>query len=131
MLAPKGPVEKITWQRISRSVDYVEELYDKTSDILHLNYEPELRIVGLKDEVNEWRAILRSSRFLEQKDKNLKNIHGELLNQEIVNLSSILEQKRKDYYKERLNGKNLENIRLPLIKIHPDEPEYEDSSDEE
>lgn len=48
-----------------------------------------------------------------------------------MNLSSVLEQKRKDYYKERLNGKNLENIRIPVVVISPNEPEYEDSSDED
>jgi len=118
MLAPKGIVDKSTWQNISRCVDKVDKIYKNTSKVLNLQDEAEPRIVFLSDEILEWRAVLRYSSLLENTDTdNIYNIYGEVLNGELSNLSTLLKEKRLQYWKTHLDGTSLENIRLDRVSI--------------
>lgn len=130
-MAPKGPVDKATWQRISRSVDHVDKLYDLLANELNIRDDTAIRFVPIGDEVTEWRSILRQSKFLSNEKNELSNIHGEPLNDELVHISSILSQKRKVYYEKHLNGVNLENITTDCVIISQEEMQDSSSDDEE
>lgn len=117
-IAPKGKVDKTTWQRISRCIDVVDDVHENTSKLLNVSDEPYQRNILLSNEILEWRSVLRHSKFLCNKDEtHVFNIHGEVLNPELKNLSYILEQKRSQYSRDYLDGINLENIKLDLIRI--------------
>ena len=98
MMAPKGIVDKVTG--ISRSVDHVDKLYSILSGELNIKDETELRFTPIGKEVTEWRALLRYSRFLlNENETDVFNIHGEVINPDMANISKILSEKRSSYYK--------------------------------
>ena len=68
LIAPKGNVEKSTLQRISRSIDKLDKIYDNASSLLTLGTDTRPRVILLSEEIMEWRAVLRYSKFLEYKD---------------------------------------------------------------
>ena len=79
MLSPKGPVDKTTWQKISRCVDKVDKIYSNVASYFKLSEENDQRIPLLSEEILEWRAVLRHSKFLNYEDpNNVYNIHGEV-----------------------------------------------------
>ena len=113
MLSPKGLIEKLTWQKISRCVDKVGTIYDNTSRFLDLCDENQSRLVLMSGEILEWRTVLRYSRFLEHTDmQNVYDINGNVLNSQISNLSSLLREKRKSYWKMHAGGTKLKRNRI-------------------
>ena len=63
-IAPKGIVSAKVWQRISRSVDKVENLDKKTKLFLNLNREITSQNMLLENETIEWRALLHLSNYI-------------------------------------------------------------------
>ena len=132
MMAPKGVVDKNTWQRISRSVDYVDQLYESLSKELNLKDDTASRITPIGKEVLEWRAILRRSEFLEHKEVDkVFNIHGDEINPELRDISKMLGKKRKWYVKQSSQGVNLENISMSHISVTNDDDSDDDSDGDE
>ena len=131
MMAPKGVVDGVTWQRISRSVDYFDDLYSLLAEDLNFKGDTESRFISIGNEVTEWRAQLRYSQFLLSKSAvDVFNIHGEVLNPELADIANVLSQKRNLYFKTHASGVKLENVNLtPLIVIEG--CVNEDSSDDE
>ena len=42
MLAPKGVVEKHTWQQISRSIDKIDEIHNNASNLMNISDNPQI-----------------------------------------------------------------------------------------
>ena len=108
----------------------MDTIYDSTSKFLDLCDENQLRLVLISGEILEWRAVLRYSRFLEHTDmQNVYDINGNVLNGQISNLSSLLKEKRKSYWKMHADGTKLEKIRIKRILLTPDSNESESEED--
>ena len=133
MLAPKGIVEKGTWQRISRSVDTVDAIHSNVSKMLVLKDYSPTRNILISNELLEWRALLRHSKYLENKENGtVFNIYGQSMGDDMLNISKKLEDKRKDYWKSHVAGVNLQNIRCERLNLGTGfEIEYDSEDDEE
>ena len=132
LLAPKGIVSKKTWQRISRSLDSVDLICKNTSSILGTSEEARSRTTILNDETLEWRAVLRKSGFLvDEQSKFVTNIYGEVLSEDLVDFSSKIEMKRKDYWDAAKDGTPLQNITYENLTIIQKIMEDEDDEDDE
>ena len=128
-MTPKGNVDNLTWQKISRSVDKVDRLHDKVSNTLNFKDVTSSRIVLLGGEITEWRALLRHSEYLEHKNETYAfNIYGEILNSELINLSVTLKGKMAEYWHKHAYGTRLENIWLSRIKVLKSDEEVDNSN---
>jgi len=133
MIAPKGPVDKFTWQRISRSVDKIENIYEHASALLDISDETHQSTINLEAEILEWRAVLRHSKFLDNSDENhIYDIFGNVLSSDLLNFKENMEAKMYEYWASHLTGKNLQNINLIPLNVlskdttDSDSEEYED-----
>ena len=87
-IAPKGIVSAKVWQRISRSVDKVENLDKNTKSFLNLNREITSQNMLLENETIEWRALLYLSNYITDNKSNRRtNIFSEPLHEDMGNLS--------------------------------------------
>ena len=87
-IAPKGIVSAKVWQRISRSVDKVENLDKNTKSFLNLNQEITSQNMLLENETIEWRALLYLSNYITDNESNRRtNIFSEPLHEDMGNLS--------------------------------------------
>ena len=129
MLSPKGPVNKATWQKISRCLDKFDCIYKNVSSNFNLGEEAGERIALLSEEILEWRSVLRYSKYFEHEEKQtVFNIHGEVLENDFLNFSLNLKEKRVNYWKLHLNGRPIENIRMkPILINKPLDDSEEDS----
>ena len=62
-IAPKGAVTAKTWQKISRSIDRVDDIVENAKSQLGIFDIPLSRNILLTKEISEWRAVLRLSGF--------------------------------------------------------------------
>ena len=132
MMAPKGVVDGVTWQRISRSVDHFDNLYNLLAEDLNIKEDTELRFTSIGNEVTEWRAQLRYSEFLLCKSTvDVFNIHGEVLNPELADISKVLSQRRNFFFKTHASGVKLENVNLTPLSIIEGSVDEDLSDDEE
>ena len=120
-IAPKGIVSAKVWQRISRSVDKLENLDKKTKWLLNLNREITSRNMLLENETIQWRALLRLSNYISGNESNrLTNIYGEPLHEDMRNLSGNAKKKVMQYFCAAINV-NLEIItydNLQVMSLH-------------
>ncbi|XP_057303732.1 uncharacterized protein LOC130641092 [Hydractinia symbiolongicarpus] len=117
MMAPKGSVDKSTWQRISRCVDAFDRIYENTSNLLDLKDDAGSRNIILGNEIIEWRAFLRHSKFLDNNDSStVFNIYGEPISSNFLNLTEKLKQKRLEYWRQHREGVHLQKISYPLLQ---------------
>ena len=116
-ITPKGIVSAKVWQRISRSVDKVENLDKEAKWFLNLNREITSRNMLLENETIEWRALLCLSNYITDNELNrLTNIYGEPLHEDIRNLSGNAKKKVMQYFSAAINV-NLENITYDNLQV--------------
>lgn len=129
MMAPKRSVDKSTWQRISRCVDAFDRIYENTSNLLDLKDDAGSRNIILGNEIIEWRAFLRHSKFLDHNDSStVFNIYGEPISSNFLNLTEKLKQKRLEYWRQHREGVHLQKISYPLLQTFTKKAdEYSDS----
>lgn len=131
MMAPKGNVDKATWQRISRCVDTFDKIYDNVSNLLSLKDDPRSGNILLSEEITEWRAFLRHSKFLDKTESSqIFNIFGEPMSDSLINLSERLREKRLEYWRQHLNGLKLSKINYELLQTYAEKDVDEYSDDE-
>ena len=133
LLAPKGFVEKKTWQRISRSIDKIDVIYKNSSEHLHIGGETKTRIILNSAEVLEWRSMIRFSSFLTytSESNDVFNIHGEPLSEKMRDLKGNLDEEMKTFYKRHLDGECLAKISTGTIYALDDCAEIESDDDDE
>ena len=117
LVAPKGIVERSVWQRISRSIDKLDEIYSNASKYLSLTSDTQPRVVLLGDEILEWRAVLRHSEYLDVERTDVAySMTGDILSNDMINLPSKLRQKRLGYWQMATNTP-LENISYQNLNV--------------
>ena len=78
-MAPKGGSSNEMWQRLARSHDQVNHIVCRAMQNLGLNETPRLRLVGIKNEINLWRAVLRHSQYLKSESDRPVSFDGRYL----------------------------------------------------
>ena len=116
MMAPKGKISAKTWQRLSRNLDATNSIVPNGLSLLNLTENDGYRFTNIECEIIMWRAHLRFSEYLHTQGDKVFSIHGELLNDCLVNFGSNIKQKRLEYYEMALSTP-LENIRYNNLNI--------------
>ena len=120
-IAPKGAVTAKTWQKISRSIDRVDDIVENAKSQLGIFDIPLSRNILLTKEISEWRAVLRLSGFLSgEKNTVITNIYNEKLSNDLVDFTNSVSNKRNEYFKKALNVP-LENITYRNLSVKPDQ----------
>ena len=84
-IAPKGAVTAKTWQKISRSIDRVDDIVENAKSQLGVFDILLSRNILLTKEISEWRVVLRLSGFLRvEKNTVATNIYNEKLSNNLV-----------------------------------------------
>ena len=80
VIAPRGAIKNETWQTLSRCLDDFDEIYSSVASKLKLRDLDTARAIDLVDEITKWRAMLRSSSYLERENYSdlPKIIYGEV-----------------------------------------------------
>ena len=120
-IAPKGAVTAKTWQKISRSIDRVDDIVENTKSQLGIFDIPLSRNILLKKEISKWRAFLHLSGFLSGEiNTAITNIYNEKLSNDLVDFTNSVSDKRHEYFKKVLNVP-LENITYRNLSVKPDQ----------
>ena len=120
-IAPKGAVTAKTWQKISRSIDRVDDIVENAKSQLRIFDIPLSRNILLTREISEWRAVLRLSGFLSgEKNTVITNIFNEKLSNDLVDFTNSVSDKRNEYFKKALNTP-VENITYRNLSVKPDQ----------
>ena len=104
-IAPKGAVTAKTSQKISPSIDRVDDIVENVKSQLGIFDIPLSRNVLQTREISEWRAVLRLSGFLSgEKNTVITNIYNEKLSNDLVDFTNSVSDKRNEYFKKELNA---------------------------
>ena len=89
LLAPKGSDKASTGKVLARCLDVFDDIYSVPCERLKLKDSNSSRVTDLQAEVSTWQTVLRSSSFLNKENFGdlPKNMYGELLSADIVNLT--------------------------------------------
>ena len=126
MLSPKGTISNSMWKSLCRGLDQIGQVYENAAKILVIDDSEKHREIDLYDEIVSWRAVLRSSEMLQCRVEEgvVKNIYGEVLSNELDDLTLLLENKINLYWQQAKDGVPLENIKTEVISILADNEEY-------
>ena len=113
-MSPKGVVSSEMWTRVARSINKVDTMVERGTQLLNYRNENQSRFTDISKEIVEWRAHLRNSNYL--RHNQMVNIDGEPLNPQLINLMDTIKEKRQEYFKKALNVP-LENIRYENLKV--------------
>ena len=95
VLAPKGVIKSKTWQRISHSIDKVEDIVNNAKTKLGISSLALARNILLQKGIIEWQAILTISSFISNtRCTSVRNIYGEKLSDDIIDFANV-SNKRK------------------------------------
>lgn len=122
LLAPKGPVKASTWKMIARCLDEFDDIYSVSCERLKLKTCDESKSIDLRSEVSKWQSVLRSSSFLSNENftNSPKNIYGELLSPDIVNLAENARKKRTNIWKQVEESGDICNLKVDYLRVVPE-----------
>lgn len=125
MVAPKGVVSNGTWRKISRGLDKIDAVLENASKILETGDKSEYKDADVYNEIIRWRAVLRSSDMLTNKEEEgvIKNIFSEPIPFELDDITVTVEEKMKEYWTEAASGTPLQNIRHQRLLVQYDSDE--------
>ena len=115
-MAPKGGSSNEMWQRLARSHDQVNHVVSRAMQNLGLNETPRLRLVGIKNEINLWRAVLRHSQYLKSESDRPVSFDGCYLDGCMDDIMSSLQEKTEGYFQHALTTP-LQNIQYDNLRV--------------
>ena len=102
-------------------MDEFDQIYESVSKVLNLPDSDQDKFIDLNNEILVWRAVIRSTGYFSSNNySNLpKNIHNEVLSEDMLNFSDNIKRKRELFWKAVEEGSPIENVKCDHLCVLP------------